>query len=131
MKKYRRQFRIRVKPTAPKAELAAAVAEHFASIPIPIEEEAISGFLQAVQRNNRRAEEADDGNSTAAEDSSISNKKSTSSPMKVSKKKSLVSDRAPNTKSIKNTHQSNSVRKQRRGSESRTFLYMNVCLFTL
>lgn len=129
MKKYRRQFRIRVKPTAPKAELAAAIAEHFASIPGPTEEEAISGFLQAVQRNNRRTEETDDGNSTATEESSMTSKKNTSSPLKVSKKKALNNDRAPISKSIKNAHQSNSAKKQRRSSESKSLKHK--CLFTL
>lgn len=108
-----------MKPTAPKAELAAAIAEHFASIPGPTEEEAISGFLQAVQRSNRRTVETDDGNSTATDEPSKKN--TSSSSLKVSKKKSLNNDRAPITKSVKNTHQSNSGKKQKRSSESKSF----------
>ena len=50
MKKYRSQFQIRIKPTVPKSELAAAIAEHFASIPVPEETEVIDQFFKALQK---------------------------------------------------------------------------------
>ena len=51
LKKYRSQFQIRIKPSVPKSELAAAIAEHFATIPIPEESEVIDNFLKALQKN--------------------------------------------------------------------------------
>lgn len=51
LKKYRTQYQIRIKPTVPKSELAAAISEHFASIPIPEEENTIHEFLKALQKN--------------------------------------------------------------------------------
>lgn len=68
MKKYRSQFQIRIKPTVPKSELAAAIAEHFASIPVPEETEVIDQFLKALQKNrnslNENEENAEEPGST-------------------------------------------------------------------
>lgn len=60
LKKYRSQFQIRIKPTVPKSELAAAIAEHFASIPIPEETEVIDQFLKALQKNRNGLSETED-----------------------------------------------------------------------
>lgn len=57
MKKYRSQFQIRIKPTVPKSELAAAIAEHFASIPVPEETEVIDQFLKALHKNRNSSSE--------------------------------------------------------------------------
>lgn len=49
-----------------KAELAVAVAEHFASAPVPNEEETISHFLKSLQRitlgNNEKLESNGEAN---------------------------------------------------------------------
>ena len=60
LKKYRTQFQIRIKPSVPKSELAAAIAEHFASIPAPEENEVIDQFLRALQKNKNPQSETEE-----------------------------------------------------------------------
>jgi hypothetical protein len=60
LKKYRTQFQIRIKPTVPKSELAAAIAEHFANIPVPEETEVIDQFLKALQKNRNSLSEIEE-----------------------------------------------------------------------
>lgn len=118
LKKYRRQFQIRVKPTAPKAELAAAIAEHFASIPVPGEEEAISKFLQAVQAS-KQARSAAEADSSAETDETIPQvERPVVSPAK-SRSRKQQSDRTQSSSAIRNASQSNSsaLKKSRRESK--------------
>jgi uncharacterized protein YciW len=90
--------------------LAAAIAEHFASIPVPEEDEVIDQFLRALHKNRTSStdtEESADDNSTH-----ISSKKSSAS-LDHSKKKqdrALFSDSEPssNANNVKNSLQSNS-----------------------
>lgn len=104
LKKYRRLHHIRIKPTVPKAELAAAVAEHFASAPIPEEEHAIHEFISALQRN--RVSEMNGGESGGDE---------TRSPQSSQPKRSFGPGRRQERKDStptlnhKNVVQSNSV----------------------
>lgn len=60
LKKYRSQFQIRIKPSVPKSELAAAIAEHFASIPVPEETEVIDQFFKALQKNRSGQSETEE-----------------------------------------------------------------------
>lgn len=60
LKKYRSQFRIRIKPSVPKSELAAAIAEHFAAIPDPEEDEVINKFLFTLQKNRTICSETEE-----------------------------------------------------------------------
>ncbi len=100
-----------MKPTAPKAELATAIAEHFASIPVPGEEDAISGFLQAVQKNRQaRLIEEEQAAAAAAASSQDSSTSTTSSPIKSKSKKQV--ERLPSAP-IKNISQSNSKKAKR------------------
>lgn len=114
MKKYRRQYHIRVKPTAPKAELAAAISEHFASIPVPGEEEAISGFLQAVQKN-RQARLAEESELSAQEEQKFIENTSAASPVKGKSKKQV--ERVQASPAIKNASQSNAKKVSKRESK--------------
>jgi len=73
LKKYRSQFQIRIKPTVPKSELAAAIAEHFASIPVPEETEVIDQFFKALQKNRTVQSE----NEESADEPPVMTKKTT------------------------------------------------------
>ena len=79
LKKYRSQFQIRIKPTVPKSELAAAIAEHFASIPVPEETEVIDQFLKALQKNRNISSETEDSADESSGNNAISSKKVPSS----------------------------------------------------
>lgn len=109
MKKYRSQFQIRIKPTVPKSELAAAVAEHFASIPVPEETEVIDQFLKALQKNRNSSSEAEE-----SADEPGSNGTSKKVPVTTSdlKKKFMETE----TENLKNSSQSNSKKLAKRNS---------------
>lgn len=105
MKKYRSQFQIRIKPTVPKSELAAAVAEHFASIPVPEETEVIDQFLRALQKNRNSSSEAEE----SADEPGLKKAPATTSDLK---KKFTETE----TESPKNSLQSNSRKVAKRNS---------------
>lgn len=71
LKKYRSQFQIRIKPSVPKSELAAAIAQHFASIPVPEETEVIDQFLRALQKTRNGLSETEESADEAAKKTAI------------------------------------------------------------
>jgi len=109
LKKYRTQFQIRIKPTVPKSELAAAIAEHFASIPVPEETEVIDQFLKALQKNRITLSENEE---SADEPGSTNNKKVTVTTSDL--KKRLTETET--TEVPKNSLQTNSKKLAKRNS---------------
>lgn len=112
MKKYRSQFQIRIKPSVPKSELAAAIAEHFASIPVPEENEVIDQFLRALQKARNSLSEAEESADEPAKKSTTASATSalpSSSDLK--KKFNDIDSDSSSMIEIKNSSQSNSVKK--------------------
>ena len=107
LKKYRSQFHIKIKPTVPKSELAAAIAEHFASIPVPEETEVIDQFLKALQKNRNSSSE----NEESAEEPS-GNKKTSTTTSDLKKRFTETAE----TENPKNSLQSNSKKLAKRNS---------------
>ena len=99
MKKYRSQFQIRIKPTVPKSELAAAIAEHFASIPVPEETEVIDQFFKALQKNRSAQNE----NEESADEPSIT-KKILPSDLKKKLKEPLEKDKVNSQQNTSDIH---------------------------
>lgn len=132
LKKYRSQFQIRIKPSVPKSELAAAIAEHFASIPIPEETEVIDQFLKALQKNRNSPSETEESSDDPSIDPTQQPPSSTILLLtKKSSKKSSTSELE--TEISKNSIQSNSKKGVKRNSipkvESKIYNCVN-CFFT-
>lgn len=117
LKKYRSQFQIRIKPTVPKSELAAAIAEHFATIPAPEETEVIDNFFKALQKNRiaqSETEESADEPATTVKKSDL--KKKLKDPQEKDKNSIDPSSDPTNSEISKNSTQSNSKKNAKRNS---------------
>lgn len=139
LKKYRSQFQIRIKPSVPKSELAAAIAEHFATIPVPDETEVINKFFKALQKNRTtqsETEESADEPPTITKKSAPSDlKKKFKDPQEKDKNSIEASSDSNHSELSKNSTQSNLKKNAKRNSipkvESKLLLCTQVSLYLM
>ena len=116
MKKYRNQYQIRIKPSVPKSELAAAIAEHFASIPVPEETEVIDQFFKALQKNRTGQSETEESSDEPVNTKNSDLKKRFKVHQEKEKNQIASSSDSKSLEISKNSSQSNSKKTAKRNS---------------